>query len=302
MLFTLMAETLSNSSSLTSNKGRVRCVQPALLTITSSRPLRRRASSIRASTWAERVMSAWKKLAVPPAAVMSATTRWPLAASMSLTMTLPPSAARRLAMPSPMPLPAPVTMMDWFCTRMEVSLGLSGFAGGKRCRALCCRRCSPCAATAVERREELLHAAAVEVPPDALAQAARGLLAIVSGAACAADTACAAGGMAQHRGVAGFAAVQFTFAFDAPQAIAAFMALVGRARRICGKRRDGVAQGHGDRGALSGALSWGVQGGAGRRAGSSSVSDGHGFERGKAVQRLEAFFTPVAAGFDAAER
>src|SRR6218665_1539718 len=86
------------------------------------------------------------------------------------------------------------------------------------------------------------------------------------------------------------------------RAVAGVVAWGGRARRICGKRRDGVAQGHGDRGALSGALSWGVQGGAGRRAGSSSVSDGHGFERGKAVQRLEAFFTPVAAGFDAAER
>ena len=66
----------------------------------------------------ERVTSAAKKLARPPLAVMSATTRSPPVVLTSLTMTRAPSSANRWAMPSPMPPPAPVTMMDLSFTRM----------------------------------------------------------------------------------------------------------------------------------------------------------------------------------------
>ena len=62
------------------------------------------------------------KRARPPAAVMSAVTFSPSVALMSFTMTAAPSAASRRAMPSPMPPPAPVTMMDLPETRMLLLL------------------------------------------------------------------------------------------------------------------------------------------------------------------------------------
>jgi hypothetical protein len=57
------------------------------------------------------VTSAAQKAALPPAWVISSTTLSPFERSMSLTTTWAPSAASRLAMPSPMPPPEPVTMM-----------------------------------------------------------------------------------------------------------------------------------------------------------------------------------------------
>src|SRR5450830_1585647 len=53
MLFTLMEKQRSNSSSLTSRAGRLRCVQPALFTMASSLPKRRTDSSTRALTSSE---------------------------------------------------------------------------------------------------------------------------------------------------------------------------------------------------------------------------------------------------------
>src|SRR5204863_2954396 len=52
--------------------------------------------------------------AMPPLCMISAATRSPFSASMSLTTTLAPSAEKRLAMPSPNPEPAPVTIAILF--------------------------------------------------------------------------------------------------------------------------------------------------------------------------------------------
>src|SRR5215469_15729368 len=100
----------SNSASLTSSRGRLRWVVPALLTMTSMRPC---ASSVRrtsAATSASTDTSPVRNDATPPAARISCATRSPFSAWMSLTTTVAPSDAKRLAMPSPNPEPAPVTI------------------------------------------------------------------------------------------------------------------------------------------------------------------------------------------------
>ena len=82
--------------------------QPALLTSTSMRPKRSTTSATMASTAARSVTSAASPIeSFPSAEAVSAA----FCASRSATTTVAPSAARRFAMPLPIPEAAPVTMM-----------------------------------------------------------------------------------------------------------------------------------------------------------------------------------------------
>src|SRR4029453_2776485 len=100
----------SNSSSVTSSIGWLRCVVPALLTTISRSPKAASVVATRRATSLSLETSPAQNCALPPAPTISRVTRSPFATSMSLTTTFAPSAAKRLAMPSPNPDPAPVTM------------------------------------------------------------------------------------------------------------------------------------------------------------------------------------------------
>src|SRR4030095_7309600 len=100
----------SNSSSVTSSIGWLRCVVPALLTTISRSPKAARRVATRPPTSGSLGTSPKQNPPPPPAPAISRATRSPFATSMSLTTTFAPSAAKRLAMPSPNPDPAPVTM------------------------------------------------------------------------------------------------------------------------------------------------------------------------------------------------
>src|SRR5439155_3557891 len=105
-----VAKTRSYSSSGSSQSGMIRCEKPALLTRMSSPPKPDTASSIIACTSAERETSARKKRAVPPSLAIAEATRRPFSSFTSATTTRAPSRAKRVAMASPNPDPAPVTI------------------------------------------------------------------------------------------------------------------------------------------------------------------------------------------------
>src|SRR5439155_1297086 len=106
---TLVAKTRSYSSSGSSQSGVIRCEKPALLTRMSSPPKPDTASSIIAFTSAERETSARKKRAAPPSLAIAEATRRPFSSFTSATTTRAPSRAKRVAIASPNPDPAPVT-------------------------------------------------------------------------------------------------------------------------------------------------------------------------------------------------
>src|SRR5947199_8121549 len=76
----------------------------------SSPPKPDTASSIIAFTSAERETSARKKRAAPPSLAIAEATRRPFSSFTSATTTRAPSRAKRVAMASPNPDPAPVTI------------------------------------------------------------------------------------------------------------------------------------------------------------------------------------------------
>ena len=74
------------------------------------------------------VTLASKGMARPPAAVISSTAFWALSNLRSFTMTVAPSRARTLAIPSPIPRAAPVTIAT-LSVSSPMILSLSNFAG-----------------------------------------------------------------------------------------------------------------------------------------------------------------------------
>src|ERR1700757_5197843 len=111
----------SNSASLTSSIGRLRCVVPALLTMTSMRPKAPVARWTSAATSPSTATSPAQKIALPPLPTIAAATRSPPAGLMSLTTTVAPSCAKRSAIPSPNPEAAPVTTASLPASLMGLS-------------------------------------------------------------------------------------------------------------------------------------------------------------------------------------
>src|SRR6185437_11661576 len=108
----------SNSASVTSSNGLLRCVQPALLTTMSSRPKAWRVAATAAAMSSARVTSHLSAIAPCPAA---SATCWAPCRLMSSSATRAPSAAKRIAIPAPNPEPAPVTMATLPFKRMSAA-------------------------------------------------------------------------------------------------------------------------------------------------------------------------------------
>src|SRR5690242_9208458 len=100
----------SNSASVTSRRGRLRCVVPALLTTASRRPCASRVDCTSLATSASIDTLAATNRAWAPVDRISSATRSPARTLMSFTITFAPSAAKRRAIPSPNPDAAPVTI------------------------------------------------------------------------------------------------------------------------------------------------------------------------------------------------
>src|SRR5262245_46966361 len=96
-------------------------LMPALLNMTSSLPKARTAAAIIALTLARSITFTCRAIALPPSLPMAAATRSAAARSMSATATRAPWAARSRAIPSPMPRPPPVTMIDFPSTKPVIS-------------------------------------------------------------------------------------------------------------------------------------------------------------------------------------
>ena len=106
--FTLTAKIRSKVASSTSRIGRLRCVTPALLTTMSGTPNTLvGALDRRVPRPSPEETSA--SMAIAPSPIASATRAGLIHPRMSTAATRAPSAAKRRAMPSPNPLPAPVT-------------------------------------------------------------------------------------------------------------------------------------------------------------------------------------------------
>ena len=104
---TLMTVSQSFSDIL---KIRLSLVTPALLISTVGSPSSATTLSTAAATCSASLTSAPTAIALPPAFSISATVSAPSASLRSSTATASPSAARRLAVPAPMPRAAPVTI------------------------------------------------------------------------------------------------------------------------------------------------------------------------------------------------
>src|SRR5262245_19409733 len=106
----------------------MRCEKPALLTRTSRPAKAETASPIIAFTSAARETSARTKRAEPPSAAIADATRRPFSSFTSETTTRPPSCAKRIAIASPKPEPAPVTTTLFPWNLMSTSCELDGHA------------------------------------------------------------------------------------------------------------------------------------------------------------------------------
>src|SRR5262249_26014194 len=123
---TLVAKTRSYSSSGSSQSGIMRCETPALLTRTSRPAKAETRSATIAFTSAARETSARTKRAEPPASAIADATRRPCSSFTSETTTRPPSWAKRIAIASPKPEPAPVTTTLFPWNLMSASCELDG--------------------------------------------------------------------------------------------------------------------------------------------------------------------------------
>ena len=110
MLVRLVSTTRCHSSSGSSTASATMPCIPATLTSTSIPPSASATSSAIRRTSPESDTSAWKNRALPPPRLMSSATASPVFAFTSTAATDAPSAANSLAVASPMPWPAPVTM------------------------------------------------------------------------------------------------------------------------------------------------------------------------------------------------
>src|SRR5690606_38863208 len=110
-------------------------MMPALLTMTSMRPKEAMAWLAKACTLARSLTSSATAVAMPPAAVISATSSCRRSWRRAPRTTRAPCAARVRAMAWPMPLLAPVTRttLSWMLEFMgKLRWGWSGGGGGKR--------------------------------------------------------------------------------------------------------------------------------------------------------------------------
>src|SRR2546426_229416 len=147
--------------------------KPALLTRMSRPPKPDLASSIIARTSAERETSARRKRAAPPSFAIVETTRRPFSSFTSATTTRAPSRAKRVAMASPNPDPAPVTIAILPSNRMSRSPPRRGCIPPQRARAR--RRSSTPSPSWFALRAAPASASAPARPRSAIAAVARRL-------------------------------------------------------------------------------------------------------------------------------